>query len=84
MNKLVNTNIQHDIVRLGLDLVGSDGLLQPAARTAGELPESNPGWVTRFMGSLGSSIAGGTSNVQRNVIAERGLGLPRDEAASRG
>jgi hypothetical protein len=30
------------------------------------------------MGSLGSAIAGGSSNIQRNVIAERALGLPRD------
>ena len=32
------------------------------------------------MGSLGNSIAGGTTNIQRSVIAERGLGLPRDLA----
>ena len=32
------------------------------------------------MGSLGNSIAGGASNIQRNIIAERGLGLPRDLA----
>jgi alkylation response protein AidB-like acyl-CoA dehydrogenase len=88
MNKLVNTSIQHDIVRLAIDLTGSDGLLEPAPRAGAGAggpvyPSSNAGWSTRFMGTLGSSIAGGSSNIQRNVIAERGLGLPRDEAASR-
>jgi hypothetical protein len=35
------------------------------------------------MATVGIAIAGGTANVQRNVIAERGLGLPRDTAADR-
>jgi hypothetical protein len=35
-------------------------------------------WVNQIMGSLAMAIAGGTSNIQRGVIAERGLGLPRD------
>ena len=35
------------------------------------------------MYSLGIAVAGGTANIQRNVIGERGLGLPRDVYAER-
>ena len=40
-------------------------------------------FTTAYMWSLGILIAGGTANSQRNIIAERALGLPRDTAASR-
>ncbi len=82
MNKLVTTNIGHEIAKLALDLLGDSGLLAPkGARDMRPAPDEARGWLVQYMGSLGSAIAGGTANIQRNIIAERGLGLPRDAAA---
>jgi alkylation response protein AidB-like acyl-CoA dehydrogenase len=83
MNKLHSTNIGQEVAKLALDLLGSDALADPATtgRAFGMAPKTGAGWVGQFMSSLGVAIAGGTANVQRNVIAERGLGLPRDWAA---
>jgi alkylation response protein AidB-like acyl-CoA dehydrogenase len=76
MMKLLTTEIGHDIALLAQELLGDEALLEPApAGTRGRGPEK---WLDQVMGSLGNSIAGGTTNIQRNIIGERGLGLPRD------
>jgi len=57
---------------LALELEGADGMLDKA-----DAPQ-NGFWQSVHMGQFGSRIGGGTTEVHRNMIAERALGLPRD------
>jgi len=83
MNKIVSTNIGHEVARIAIDLLGDDGMMAAGTRSRTGLPKGRTGWVDQYMWSLGVAIAGGTANIQRNIVAERGLGLPRDAAADR-
>ena len=40
--------------------------------------EGPTAWVEQYIFSLGPAIAGGATNIQLNIIGERGYGLPRD------
>jgi alkylation response protein AidB-like acyl-CoA dehydrogenase len=44
---------------------------------AAELLDEEPDWYGFYLGSRAASIYAGTDEIQRNIIAERGLGLPR-------
>jgi len=64
---LAHTELQQTILRLALDILGPHGLSRP------ELGD----WGLGYFKAFGDTIAGGTSEVQRNIIGERLLGLPR-------
>jgi alkylation response protein AidB-like acyl-CoA dehydrogenase len=75
--KLQSTDVLQNVAQIAQELIGDAALLQPVMADKGTKrgPEK---WLDQIMGSLGMAIAGGTSNIQRTLIAERGLGLPRD------
>ncbi|WP_397589124.1 acyl-CoA dehydrogenase family protein [Sphingorhabdus sp.] len=70
MPKVYMTDLAGRISKLARDIVENDFVNMGGERLK---------WIERFMISLSMSIAGGTSNIQRNIIAERSLGLPRDK-----
>ncbi len=69
VRKLLGVQQDQRVQEVGLSLMGAD-----AAATDGEAGA----WSSAFLFNRCLTIAGGTSDVQRNVIAERLLGLPRD------
>jgi alkylation response protein AidB-like acyl-CoA dehydrogenase len=69
LKKLLGVEHDQRVQEFGLQLLGAEG-----ATTDGVAAQ----WTGAFLATRCLTIAGGTSEVQRNVIAERLLGLPRD------
>jgi len=63
--------VQHDqhVQEVGMTYAGLDAMAGGGEASA---------WSSAFLFNRCLTIAGGTSDIQRNVIAERLLGLPRD------
>jgi len=80
MAKLYTTDTMQKLMILAYDLLGSDGLLAPTEEDVAGYARTHTltGFVEQYIFSLGPAIAGGASNIQLNIIGERGLGLPRD------
>lgn len=74
VNKLHRTALEIELGELGLEIEGSRG---PLARGADAVP-ANGKWQTFALSWPEVVIGGGTPNIQRNIIAERILGLPKD------
>jgi alkylation response protein AidB-like acyl-CoA dehydrogenase len=74
MMKLYNAELNQRIARTGVRTLGLYGQLDRGSEFA---PNKGRNTYT-FLRSIAYTIEGGTSEVQRNIVAQRGLGLPRD------
>jgi alkylation response protein AidB-like acyl-CoA dehydrogenase len=73
ISKLFGTELQQRVARTGLQLLGPAGALKPGSPWA-----ALQGRLERYYLSTASlTVAAGTSEIMRNIIAGRGLGLPR-------
>ena len=78
--KLLNARVNQATAAMMMELIGPEGLLYPSGYDA-----SRTDYVNQYVNpqqyllrSLSHSIGGGTSEIVRNIIGERVLGLPRE------
>jgi len=72
--KLLGTELRHELESLAIDVMGEIGIAY------GDNPHlrDNGSWQYQYMYFLGLIIGGGTSQIQKNIVSERGLGMPRE------
>jgi len=89
--KLAFARLNQEISSFELDLLGAEGLRYDdwsSGTWRTDRPKSvdflgrSPGY--RYLRAKGNSIEGGTSEILRNIIAERVLGLPREIRVDKG
>ncbi len=80
IQKLVGTELRHELEGFALDVMGELGTLyenSPNLKDGGS-------WQIGYMYFLGLIIGGGTSQIQKNIISERGLGMPKEPKVQQG
>jgi alkylation response protein AidB-like acyl-CoA dehydrogenase len=71
--KLVGTDLHHRMALMGMDMLGDYSTL---GRGDARAPDRGI-WSAQWIGSIARMFGGGTAEIQKNVIAERGLGMPK-------
>jgi alkylation response protein AidB-like acyl-CoA dehydrogenase len=85
--KLAYAELNQRIYDLCIDLMGPEGMLYPSYEmrrpdTVGQDRYTNPSRM--FLRARANSIEGGTSEIMRNILGERVLGLPGDVRVDKG
>jgi len=71
--KVTFSEFEQEVARLGCDLAGAQGQLYKLDEHA---PDEGH-WALAYMNSYGMTIAAGTSEIQRNILGERVLGMEK-------
>ena len=74
MSKAYGSELSQRNARRGINMLGLHGQLRPKSKHA--VLEGQ--YCQLYMSTVSATIAAGTSEIQRNVVATRGLGLPRE------
>ena len=74
-DKLIGTEYLQDAAALALEIEGAHGTLSYADQNA---PEKGK-WPLAYLSSFGGTIAGGTNEIQKNILGERVLGLAKSK-----
>ena len=78
--KLMGSEAQRDLAALVLETLGAAALDQATDSTLRFPYETDRGsvsWADRYLLTFAGTISGGPSEIQRNIVAEQVLGLPR-------
>jgi alkylation response protein AidB-like acyl-CoA dehydrogenase len=84
IGKMASADLNKDIYAAAMNLMGADGLLYGSYEMV--RPETAMGFDTlqkAFLRSRANSIEGGTTEVMKNILGERVLGLPGDVRVDR-
>ena len=76
--KLGDAELGQRIVNFIVDLLGAHGMLSPGYEVGRDRDIERNDPIIAFLSSQATTIAGGTSQIMRNIIGERVLGLPRE------
>ena len=83
MKLFAATNVMRR-AEIGLELAGSDAIAWPVEQgPRDERPTAGAGLADHSLWRQGMSLGGGSNEIQRNIISERLLGMPREQAADR-
>ena len=77
--KLMGCELNHQLAAFAIDALGELGILYSGSPHL----RANGTWQTSYMFDLGLIIGGGTAQIQKNIISERGLGMPREPKAAK-
>lgn len=91
ITKTIWSEFAQAYTELAMEILGPEALAPTGQRTGGEMqmPEagienSSLSWVETFLAARAGTIYAGSSQIQRNIIGERLLGLPREPRSDTG